>query len=104
MRLAKTIRATYLSMLFVWPTFWVVLPATTSSGDFVLERDVDRNVSRVLIPAENGKVSWADVLEGIGQVERFDLTSVRRLLPGGSLDLDQRTSRLTLRALNLALS
>jgi pimeloyl-ACP methyl ester carboxylesterase len=75
-----------------------------STAGVQVEKDPDARLTRVTIFAENGSVSWSEVLRGLALAGQLDDAALRSILPDGQIELEATGSRLTIAALNLALS
>lgn len=65
--------------------------------------DEERRIATLTIQTPDGRLHWNDLLRGIARVRGFDDEALLGLLPGGSVDLDHFTVRLSLVALDNAL-
>ena len=72
--------------------------------DPIVEHDETRQTTRIVVPADDGHVAWSDVLKALAAAERLDRDALRSVLPSGKVDLNRRSSRYTLLAINLALA
>src|SRR5687767_7550799 len=61
------------------------------------------NVSRIVVPADDGYVNWRDVVRGVARAQQLDDQVLRPFLPAGRLNIHRPTTRYQLLALNLAL-
>ncbi len=61
-------------------------------------------ITRITVKSREGFIQWSDVLAGLARAGGLDEQVVRQLLPSGSIDLRRTSSRLTVMALDLALS
>jgi pimeloyl-ACP methyl ester carboxylesterase len=75
--------------------------ADRQRGDLVVQRDPDKQMLYIQIPAKNGKVAWSDVLQTLMQVGHLDDKTMQDKLPQGTLDLKRSYSRYAIIAVNL---
>ena len=69
-----------------------------------VERVVDKGLTRIKIPAQDGKVAWEDVLRALLRVGHMEDNALKDKFPSGALDLERAYSRYSLMAINLAMS
>src|SRR5262245_25181459 len=87
--------------------FFLILISLAGSDCLAVEVTVDRDETntkqRIVIPADNGVVAWSDVACGIARAQQLEDAVLRQFLPSGKIDINRRSARYTLRALNLIL-
>lgn len=75
--------------------------ADRQTGDLVVQRDPDKHMLYIQIPAKNGSVAWSAVLQALMQVGHLDDKTMQDRLPQGALDLTRPYSRYAIIAVNL---
>ena len=78
--------------------------AGPQTGDVVVQRDLDKQILRIQIPAKNGSVAWSDVLQALMRAGHLDDRTMQDKLPQGTLDLKRTYSQYTITAVNLWLA
>jgi pimeloyl-ACP methyl ester carboxylesterase len=78
--------------------------AGQQTGDVVVQRDLDKQILRIQIPAKNGRVAWSDVLRALMRSGHLDDRTMQDKLPEGTLDLTRTYSQYTIMAVNLWLA
>ena len=66
------------------------------------DSDGNRDVVEVTLSATSGRVAWSDIIHALAETGRFDASALNAL-PGGSINLNGRRSRLAILAIDLAL-
>ncbi len=79
------------------------VPAEAANDRIRVERDSENFQTKVILPANSGRVAWSEVVRGLARASDLDDTALHGMLPDGTIDLNRTRYRLMLAAMNVTL-
>ncbi len=105
LKMPGSIAATPIALAVIWfgSLSWQATAAAAESADsgrITIEQNPDTLTTNVLIEAQDGKVSWADLWAGLAQAKGYDADALADVPRRKSFDLNRRHTRLLLALMN----